>query len=167
MRKLENNPKPNQTYNNTARTTFWHSDELGRTKKVEFKLSRLVQGKRSNYQQGKANKNGINRPVEVYEGGHLLGDRFGYDALAINLVPMIKSLNQGNYKLIENFWHSELDKGQKITNGVIKIKYFGSSRCPAFIEVSYKINHINYKHNLVNDSAFNCWGERDITEAFK
>jgi hypothetical protein len=161
-----NQPQPNTIYNHPTLNASWRTNSQGLTDRVEFSVTRLAKGKRNNYQQRKANRKGLNRQIEDYEGGHPLADQFGFDAEAVNLVPMLKCLNQGNYKIMENFWHRRLEEGHIITNGIIEIQYITNTQCPAFIDVSYIVNGRSCSHHFVNDSAFNCWGERDMATAF-
>lgn len=51
---------------------------------------------------------------ETDEGGHLIGHRFGGSGNAENLVAENRTLNRSGFKVLENEWAQELEKGNEV-----------------------------------------------------
>lgn len=118
---------------------MYQTDEYGRIVKVTFDKLTLKD-------EGRARKIIRNTKEEIGRGferatddrGHLIGDRFDGNNTLANIVSMDSSLNQGEYKAMEDIWAESIQAGNNVS-GTIELKYSGNSYRPDTIEVWYDI----------------------------
>jgi hypothetical protein len=97
-------PQPNATYVVTGDhgAHLFVTDQWGRTVYVEADALALADARRSTWVQQQVGHLG---PDGLYDGGHLLGNRFGGIPEEINIVPMLSSLNRAGRA--DNFYALE------------------------------------------------------------
>ena len=109
------NPLPNATYTVDGR---FHYTTDGWARTVRLEVDRLdVVGEafrsRSSYIQSKVNKYGSELAADIdqrYEGGHIVGDQFGGPPEEINMVAMLKEVNQNpRHSTMESYKNFEQD----------------------------------------------------------
>jgi uncharacterized Zn-binding protein involved in type VI secretion len=140
-----NNPEPNTIYIVDDRYTY-ETDQQGRTASVEGDListgSRLE--KRNKTLQPEVGASGGRgkdaKGVNLDDGGHLVGNRFGGAGEKVNLVPQDRNSNRGGgkWKKVEDNWESELKAESKV-KVKIEPKYLGDSKRPHEFKVTEKI----------------------------
>ncbi|AQR69208.1 hypothetical protein BZG29_13300 [Janthinobacterium sp. LM6] len=140
-----NKPQPNTVYVVDSNHTY-RTDEFSRVVHVEGELT-LNKHDRNGYQQCKAGKCG----VAGDEGGHLIGAQFDGAGEKINLVPMNSSLNQGQWKAMEQTWAVALKDGKKVSVD-IRPTYVGADARPTSFMVEYKVNNVRYEVIFNNEA---------------
>ena len=93
------------------------TDGSGRVKEVTGNLSPNKMD-RNEYQQGCAGRSGCAGD----DGGHLIASSLGGAGDRINIVPQASTLNRQDWKVMENFFRSELEAG-KTVNVKIDVGY--------------------------------------------
>jgi hypothetical protein len=119
----------------------YHTDDLGRVKKVEAELRTGTRNRESDYQKQikfQDPHTSTTHPNDPDDGGHLIGNQFDGPNEAINIVPQRASLNRsgpdGAWYRMEMRWAELIGKGEKVKVEII-IKYDGNSRRPNKFEV--------------------------------
>ncbi|MCC7642734.1 MULTISPECIES: DNA/RNA non-specific endonuclease [unclassified Janthinobacterium] len=133
-----NKPQPNTVYVVDSNHTY-RTDEFSRVVHVEGELT-LNKHDRNGYQQCKAGKCG----VAGDEGGHLIGAQFDGAGEKINLVPMNSSLNQGQWKAMEQTWAVALKDGKKVSVDIRPTYVGADARLTSFM-VEYKVDNVRCK----------------------
>ncbi|SIT87182.1 Predicted ribonuclease, toxin component of the YeeF-YezG toxin-antitoxin module [Edaphobacillus lindanitolerans] len=125
----------------------YRTDELGRIKSVEGKLS-LGQGKRNQYAQKVV---GREDRKETDQGGHLIATIFKGSGNTDNLVAMDEFVNKSSYKRIENQWKNALSHDPP-KNVEVKIRpvFEGNSERSSTIIVNYQIDGVKYNRTIRN-----------------
>ena len=129
--------------------TEFKTDELGRVEEVSYNVENKTVN-RNNYQQRKAGRTkGIKNGQENDQGGHFQPAAHGGPGEQINLAPQNGSLNNGEYKILENTWTKAVAEGKNVE---VKIKpiYEGSSRRPSEYKVKYTIDGEEHYENFSN-----------------
>ncbi|PHV29502.1 hypothetical protein CSQ93_05395 [Janthinobacterium sp. BJB426] len=140
-----NKPQPNTVYVVDSNHTY-RTDEFSRVVHVEGELT-LNKHDRNGYQQCKAGKCG----VAGDEGGHLIGAQFDGAGEKINLVPMNSSLNQGQWKAMEQTWAAALKDGKKVSVD-IRPTYVGADVRPTAFVVEYNVGNKVFKRVFENNA---------------
>lgn len=98
--------------------------------KGELRLEESVRNKTAQRLAGGENR------LPTDDGGHLVANRFGGSGELDNLVAMDRTLNRGEWKVMENSWERALVEGNDVSF-IIKPKYWYSSRPYAFKVIDY------------------------------
>jgi hypothetical protein len=112
--------KPNTAYQLDNGHTYI-TNASGKVNYVEADLSKITMP-RNTYQQSVVGKSG----EAADQGGHLIASALGGAGDKINLVPMDKVLNNGEWKQMENTLKKALENGQNVSMK-IDLKYPSSS----------------------------------------
>ncbi len=131
--------KPNHRY--IVGSYTYHTDELGRVRKVSGKLD-LKAMDRNTYQQTKAGKaGGIKDGLDADEGGHLIASIFKGPGEQINYAAMDGNLNKGAWQRMETKWAEALKKDPpQVVEVEINAIYDGASKRPEAFEVEYMVD---------------------------
>jgi hypothetical protein len=131
-----NNPQPNRIYD-VDDYKIYQTDELARVfkGKAEITYETLERRGRNGYQQGKARKLG----EKDDQGAHLLAEMLGGPGEKINLVPMNKVLNTGEWLEMEQAINNAIKAKKKVTYDY-DVKYEGNSNRPSSFQVKYSID---------------------------
>jgi len=117
----------------------YHTDSIGRVKKVSGVLTRLseVSSRNNGFQTKIVEDYGIKG---IDQGGHMLANIFGGAYEWINMFPLNRSLNLGKYKQVENIWRKSIIEGKKV-NYSIEFDYTNTiSHRPKLINIIYSID---------------------------
>ena len=79
---------------------------------------------------------------ETDEGGHLIGYRFGGSGDAENLVAENQTLNRSGFKVLENEWTKELERGNEVFVD-IRPEYQDGTERPHSIWGEYMVSDID------------------------
>lgn len=148
--------KPN-TLHHIGDYQYYKTDKLGRVDNVTAKLESKVTGRnvdqqvRSVYQKDGnwSGKMPDGRAAPKDDGGHLIANVLGGAGEQINYVPMLRNLNRGAYKNMENSLVKALKGGKEVFID-INLLYKGSSKRPDKLMVYYTINGVPYKRIFSN-----------------
>lgn len=131
-------PCPNSTYNVDG-TKIYKIDHLGRPKTVREKniKIKIAQGKtRNNDLQAIARdeKGGLigerdGRIRALDDGGHLFADIFRGICEMINIVPMSRSVNRSQFKIVEAFIKQSIESGKHVSY-ICDVIYEGANMRP-------------------------------------
>lgn len=117
----------------------YKTDADGRVTSVEGDLYIKESGRKNIKDNIKKIGKGSQQPKD--HRGHLIGDRFGGGNGLENIVAQNGSLNQGDYKALENKWAAALDAGKEV-NVNIKVNYRKGSHRPSSFTVEYTIDGV-------------------------
>ena len=148
--------KPN-TLHHIGDHQYYKTDKLGRVDNVTAKLESKVTGRnaaqqvRSVYQKDGnwSGKMPDGRVAPKDDGGHLIANVLGGAGEQINYVPMLRNLNRGAYKNMENTLVKAAKEGKEVCMD-IKLIYKGSSKRPDKLIVHYTIDGVPYKRIFSN-----------------
>lgn len=148
--------KPN-TLHHIGDHQYYKTDKLGRVDNVTAKLESKITGRnvdqqvRSVYQKDGnwSGKMPDGRAAPKDDGGHLIANVLGGAGEQINYVPMLRNLNRGAYKKMENTLVKAAKKGKEVCMD-IKLIYKGSSKRPDKLIVHYTIDGVAYKRIFSN-----------------
>jgi hypothetical protein len=148
--------KPN-TLHHIGDHQYYKTDKLGRVDNVTAKLESKVTGRnvdqqvRSVYQKDGnwLGKMPDGRVALKDDGGHLIANVLGGAGEQINYVPMLRNLNRGAYKNMENTLVKAAKEGKEVCMD-IKLIYKGSSKRPDKLIVHYTIDGVPYKRIFSN-----------------
>ena len=154
--RLNETLKPN-TLHHIGDHQYYKTDKLGRVDNVTAKLESKVTGRnvdqqvRSVYQKegNWSGKMPDGRAAPKDDGGHLIANVLGGAGEQINYVPMLRNLNRGAYKNMENMLVKALKGGKEVFID-INLLYKGSSKRPDKLMVYYTINGVPYKRIFSN-----------------
>jgi hypothetical protein len=143
--KLNRELKPNVVYDVDG--YLYKTDDLGRVKSVEAKLSLKSKG-RNTYQQGKSVsiKDGVKGQDD---GGHLIAQIFNGPGEQINYLPQKLTLNRGDWKAMEKQWAKALEENKEVHIEINNI-FEGNSKRPSLQEVKFKIDGKQFKEFFEN-----------------
>ena len=130
----------------------YKTDELGRTVSAEGRVT--VKDTASETRETiKAELKDIGRGHEQEgdERGHLIADSMNGTADIINVVPMSKELNKGEYSKLEGSLRTAASEGKEVYLKV-EPQYKGDSRRPESFVVSYSINGEQFEKVFKNRS---------------
>lgn len=111
------------------------TDDLGRITHASGEL-RLEQGERDPRAQLLA---GGEARLEMDDGGHLIGTRFGGVGGLENLVTEDRFVNRGAFKSVENEWADALETGGDVTMDIMPY-YSDDSQRPSALMANYTIS---------------------------
>lgn len=148
--------KPN-TLHHIGDHQYYKTDKLGRVDNVTAKLESKITGRNVDQQvrlvyQKDGNWSGKipdGRAAPKDDGGHLIANVLGGAGEQINYVPMLRNLNRGAYKKMENTLVKAAKKGKEVCMD-IKLIYKGSSKRPDKLIVHYTIDGVAYKRIFSN-----------------
>jgi Uncharacterized protein conserved in bacteria len=149
--------KPN-TLHHIGDHQYYKTDKLGRVDNVTAKLESKITGRnvdqqvRSVYQKDGnwSGKMPDGRAAPKDDGGHLIANVLGGAGEQINYVPMLRNLNRGAYKNMENTLVKAAKEGKEVCMD-IKLIYKGSSKRPDKLIVNYTIDGVAYKRIFSNN----------------
>jgi len=135
--RINNDLVPNITYK--LGSAVYQTDDYGRIVKVTFdKLTLKNEGRLRKTISDSKELIGRGFEQASDDRGHLIADRFDGNNTLANIVSMDSSLNQGEYKAMEDLWAESIEAGKNVS-GTIELTYSGNSFRPDTIEVLYDI----------------------------
>ena len=135
--RVGNDLAPNSEYTMNGYT--YKTDSQGRVISVEGELY-LKESGRKPIKDSMA-KIGKGSQYSTDHRGHLIGDRFNGSNGLENIVAQDGRLNQGNYKVLENYWADSLEAGKSVTVK-IELAYKGDSSRPTTFAVNYNVDGV-------------------------
>lgn len=133
--RVGNDLEPDAEY--TMNGYKYKTDSQGRVVSVEGDLYLNDGGRRPIKDSMAKIGKGSQQPTD--QRGHLIGDRFNGGNGLENIVAQDGQLNQGEYKVLENYWADALKEGKSVSVE-IKVVYTGDSQRPAIFVVEYKVD---------------------------
>lgn len=85
--------------------------------------------------------------------GHLIADRFDGVSNSYNITAQHEVANKIEYQKVENDISRHINRGDKVTNFTIDVKYESIiDRRPLYYDIEFKVNHKTYKYRLHNEN---------------